>query len=152
MSAITYTRLNYDLYNKIQQPAATSDKLMLQRASLLAQTSLCPKRVASIVVKNNRIVCQAVNQLKTHPQQKLWADKQNFNPRLQPYLHAELACIVQASMVDLNKSTIYVARIGNSGLNRCSYPCRICFPAVQHVGIKKIICFDTHCNPVSINL
>jgi tRNA(Arg) A34 adenosine deaminase TadA len=60
-------------------------------------------------------------------------------------LHAELGCILGLDRSVTEGTTIYISRIGKEGDYRLSKPCPMCYAAIKHVGIKRIIwTIDNH--------
>jgi tRNA(Arg) A34 adenosine deaminase TadA len=70
---------------------------------------------------------------------KSWA--QRFRPRNHGHAthHAELGCILGVDRSLTQGATVYVARVGKSGITRLSKPCPMCESAMRHVGIKEVI-------------
>ena len=56
-----------------------------------------------------------------------------------PTLHAELGAILGISREMTAGSTIYVCRVGKSGVFKLSKPCPMCVAAMKHVGIKRVV-------------
>lgn len=81
--------------------------------------------------------------------QKYWAEKVG---KTKLDLHAEIAAATKANPINLLDATLYVVRINKQAELRCSYPCKICYPFLQHVGIRRIVCVGADRQPVAIEL
>lgn len=101
-------------------------------------------------VKNNQIIAESYNKHKTHPLQNVWNKKVN---RDVPFinLHAEIAAAITKTQ-NLVNSTLYVIRFNSYNELRCSLPCTICYPFLQHHGVKRIVCCDANRELVAINI
>ena len=53
-------------------------------------------------------------------------------------LHAELGVILGLERTVTEGASLYVCRVGKSGVFRLSKPCPMCTAAMQHVGIKRV--------------
>lgn len=86
--------------------------------------------------KKNRVISEAPNNYyKTHPYQYECASRSG-NDKAHT-LHAEIAAIIKARK-DRDIHKIVIARVGNSGNELPSRPCRICMGAIRMAGIKSI--------------
>ena len=56
-----------------------------------------------------------------------------------PTLHAELGVILGMDRKSTEGATVYVARVGKNGDYRLSKPCSMCYTAMKHVGIKRVV-------------
>lgn len=56
-----------------------------------------------------------------------------------PTLHAELGVILGMERKITEGATVYVARVGKNGDYRLSKPCHMCYAAMKHVGIKRVV-------------
>ena len=54
-------------------------------------------------------------------------------------VHAELGCILGVDKDKTEGTTLYVVRVGKLGDLRLSKPCPMCYAALKHAGIKKVI-------------
>lgn len=154
--SLIWSRIDLDFYETLQKPATDKQVKLLSRAFVLSQTSVCHQRVAAIITQNNKIVCEAINNYKTHPKQKHWAFKDaTWKKILNNYLHAELACIIQTKNIEFNKTTtLYIARtcLAKNPSVVSSFPCRVCLPAIMHAKITKLVCYNTNKEAVEIDL
>jgi deoxycytidylate deaminase len=104
-------------------------------------------RVGCVITQKNEIIGSGYNMIKTHPFQAKWNQYSSC-------LHAEMSALLECLKVQdfqPDKATVYVSRYTRrSGMLGCSYPCRHCWPALQHVGIKKIVCYDENDRPTKL--
>ena len=56
-----------------------------------------------------------------------------------PTLHAELGAILGINRTVTTGATLYVCRIGRRGSYRLSKPCPMCYTALKHVGVRKVV-------------
>jgi deoxycytidylate deaminase len=54
-------------------------------------------------------------------------------------LHAELGAILGLDRSVTEGATLYVARVGKDGGFRLSKPCQMCYAAMKHVGIRRVV-------------
>ncbi len=54
-------------------------------------------------------------------------------------MHAELGAILGMDRKITEGATVYVARVGKRGNLKLSKPCSMCYSAMKHVGIKKVV-------------
>ena len=54
-------------------------------------------------------------------------------------MHAELGAILGMDRKITEGATVYVARVGRKGNLKLSKPCSMCYSAMKHVGIKKVV-------------
>lgn len=54
-------------------------------------------------------------------------------------VHAEIGAILGLDRSVTEGATIYVCRIGKAGEFRLSRPCGMCYQAMKHVGIRKVV-------------
>jgi len=54
-------------------------------------------------------------------------------------MHAELGAILGMDRKITEGATVYVARLGKRGNLKLSKPCSMCYSAMKHVGIKKVV-------------
>ena len=144
-----FTRLNDFLSEQPTQDLSDHEISLLDRATELARTSHNPRfKVGAIIAERGKVISYGVNQLKTHPFQAKWNQHSSC-------LHAEMDALLTAqrlSCFDPHKSTVIVSRIGSNKKTDCSYPCKYCYPALAHVGIRRFVCYDIVGNPVKIVL
>ena len=148
-----YSRLNRELFTMDARPARVAENRLLTKACQIAANSQEQNfRVGALIVDRGCIVSSAPNECKTHPMQKYWGHRSGIkidSHRL--LLHAEIAALVSLRCETV-RPTVVVARINNNGEPRCSYPCRICLPALKHAGVRRIICYDVVHQPIVIDL
>jgi len=66
--------------------------------------------------------------------------------------HAELGCVLGLDRSITEGATMYVVRIGKSGVLRNSKPCPMCEAALVYVGIKKVVYSDENGNIQSMRV
>ncbi len=54
-------------------------------------------------------------------------------------VHAEIGAILGLDRSITEGSTVYVCRIGRDGEFRLSRPCAMCYQAMKHVGVRKVV-------------
>lgn len=95
-------------------------------------------RHCAAIVHNGSILSIGVNKKKTHPIQKLFADKPEKD-----FIHAEIDAIVKVKNKDILKEcSIHVLRLTKGNRIGNSKPCLGCMNALNHYGIKKIYWTD----------
>ena len=148
-----YSRLNHELFAMDARPVRVAERRLLSKACQIAADSQEPDfRVGALIVDRGCVVSAASNECKTHPMQKFWEHRSGIeNDTHRLALHAEIAALVSLRCETV-RPTVVVARINNAGEPRCSYPCRICLPALRHAGVRRIICYDVVHQPIVIDL
>lgn len=144
---IVFSRLNTVLSGMPTDELTKQDVRWLNWAFDLAQSSEYPKpnfRIGAVIVHHGKVIGYGVNSIKTHPFQA----KTNY---LSSQLHAEMVALLAAQKTgcDLSKATIYVARSRRKN-PACSYPCRFCWPVLEHAGIQTVVCYDRESHPRKI--
>lgn len=95
-------------------------------------------RHSACVVYKGKVLSWGVNKKKTHP---LCVEYQPNPERC--YLHAEMDAIIKTMNKHgqdiLQECTLYVLRIGNSGIVRHSKPCEGCMNMINATQIKEVI-------------
>jgi len=66
--------------------------------------------------------------------------------------HAELGCVLGLDRSITEGATMYVVRIGKSGVLRNSKPCPMCEAALEYVGVKKVVYSDENGNIQSMRI
>ena len=95
-------------------------------------------KIGAVIAHGNKIVSQACNVTKTHPEQQRWHDITNsFRPKA--CLHAELGAILKAGTDNTQGATIYVARWDRNGRQAIAKPCRSCARAIAAAGIRRAV-------------
>ena len=85
--------------------------------------------------KKGRAISSAYNNYnKTHPLQKLFAEKVGHTHRQK--LHAEILAIIRAKEKQIHK--IVIERYGKRGQPLLAAPCPICMAAIKHYGINVV--------------
>lgn len=88
-----------------------------------------------------RLLSKGTNSfVKTHPQQKKYADYVGLNYKI--YLHAEISAIIKAnSKID----TLIVARILQyTNETALAKPCPVCYEAIRQAKIRKVYFTNEH--------
>jgi len=144
----TFPNLNEYLAAVPKHPLDNKDYKYLSIAEQYSRLSAPGNhRVGSVIVQKNDIIGAGHNTTKTHPFQAKWNKYSNC-------LHAEMVALIDCMKLDdfqPDKSTVYVSRYTRrSGMLGCSYPCKSCWNALSHVGIRKIVCYDETDRPVKL--
>lgn len=115
------------------------DEQLMKQALILASESGCFwRQIASLIVKNDKIIYQAFNQMLPNNDEcyKIGCIRDNLKPgektaELCSAVHSEASCIAQAARdgVSLQAASIYVT----------TFPCPMCAKLIALSGIKK--CF-----------
>lgn len=112
---------------------------MLHRAIDIAAKSKYQKHKMGAIItdREGNILSAGYNvKGKTHPKQKLFADKAGiFSTYL---LHAEIHAITLLPRTGRKPHSIYVARITRSGKIGMARPCPVCMLALKSAGITNI--------------
>lgn len=114
------------------------DRKYIDFAAKLAEdvSPVANARVAAIIVFRNEIVGIGTCQYKTHPFQSKFRPNEQAN-----FWHAETNAIYNALKRirpdDLQKSTLYIARVKRSGWGLAK-PCTGCQHAIDHFKIGKV--------------
>lgn len=56
-----------------------------------------------------------------------------------PTLHAEIGAVIGIDRSVTTGATLYVCRVGKNGDYRLSKPCPMCYAALKHVGVRKVV-------------
>lgn len=95
-------------------------------------------RLAAMLVHRNVPVALGTNKLKSHPLQAKFGMNEHSI-----YLHAEIDALIKAvkelTAEQLNKSTLYVARVLKNGNTGMAKPCPGCARALKSFGIQRIV-------------
>ena len=51
-----------------------------------------------------------------------------------------------------DQSTVYVCRYTRIGAPGCSFPCVGCWAALDHIGLKTVVCYDEFGQSTKIDL
>lgn len=105
--------------------------------------------VGCVIVYKGHIIGRGANADKTHPLQKKYNKKRNFNhggtKPIKHSVHAEIAALSSIPYpiqdnIDWSKVKVYTFRIapGKSLGQGCSRPCDGCLAAIRDKGIRKI--------------
>ncbi len=117
-----------------------TDWTRLLKAAKVAERSYHDFRVGCVVAKKNKIYSESVNKRTTHP---------NLYPNRQS-IHAEINALKLVH--NPKNSTVYVARLGKSGIFNQSLPCLYCIDAMTLLGVSKIVCTMTSTTATSFRL
>lgn len=109
--------------------------MSLKIATRIANDSLFHRaRVGAVIAKGERILSSGCNRLGYTKYIK------------RPYpesIHAEQAAILkllrERRLNDLAGSTLFVSRIGRTGVLRLAKPCHVCNELIHAVGISKVV-------------
>lgn len=95
-------------------------------------------RLAALLVHKNVPIALGKNQLKSHPLQAKFGMNEHSI-----YLHAEIDALIKGvkelNSEQLNKSTLYVARVLRDGTTGLAKPCPGCQRALKSFGIERIV-------------
>lgn len=143
----TWSTLNRLLSAAPKSQLADRDYRFLSLAEQISrQSSRNRHRVGCVIVQKNQVIAQGHNCVKTHPFQARWNQHSAS-------LHAEIAALIAAMKTtswDPSRCTVYVSRYTRRGSLGCSYPCRACWAALDHVGVRRIVCYDESDLPTKI--
>lgn len=84
--------------------------------------------------KGNLLSTASNNYKKSHPIQKMFAEKANCPEKI--YLHAELLCLLRAG--DNKVFTLTVERYSKDGKMQLAKPCCVCQEAIKSYGVKEV--------------
>lgn len=93
-----------------------------------ARSSTCRYKVGAALFINGKLISLGTNSKKTHP-----LSETIFN-----WSHAEMDCLAGLQRRDLLKSTLFVARVTQTGTLRISKPCKVCQKVIKSFGVKKV--------------
>jgi deoxycytidylate deaminase len=146
----TFTRLNSFLADYPKIPLDDRDYKYMSLAEQYSRHGSNSRKhlVGCVIAQRNEIVSVGYNRNKTHPFQ---AKFNNYSP----YLHAEMCALIDAlksQSFNPEKATVYVSRYGRNGLLGCSYPCKGCWAALKHAGVRKIVCYDHNDKPTKVHV
>lgn len=145
----TFTRLNAFLAAQPRSELVDRDYRFLNHAEQISRRSARGQhKVGCVIAQRNEIVGCGCNTIKTHPFQARWN-------RYSACLHAEMVAVLEAMRnpeFKPERCTIYVSRYSRRGLIGCSFPCDGCWAALDHTGIRRIVCYDERDAPTKIVL
>ena len=128
------------------------DEYFIEIAKVVASRSTCIRRkYGAIIVKNNKIISTGYNgspKGATNCIDKGTCVREVKNiPKGERYelcesVHAEQNAIIQASLADMQDSTIYIFGFEASGEIATSTPCLLCQRMIKNAGIAKVVCCD----------
>jgi len=107
------------------------DKMWLNLACKLADTSTERTKHGCIIVKSGAVQCMGVNTYRNQPGIVEQIDALST--------HAEINALKNGRKSDLSGSVAFVARVNNHGEQRQSRPCPDCLKALKDAGIKRIV-------------
>ena len=143
----TYTNLNSFLANYPKMQMTDRDYKFLSHAEQVSRLSpRSQHQVGCVIAQRNEVVGVGYNTVKTHPFQARWNKRS-------PHLHAEMMALIEAMKgrsFNPDRSTVYVSRYSRHGTLGCSYPCEHCWPALKHVGVRNIVCYDHDNSPTKM--
>ena len=101
-------------------------------------------RMASALVKSNKIMAIGINRRKTDPLQAKYSKNKDAI-----FLHAEINCIKNALREyvaeDLRNATLYICRVkrpnekSRKWVHGMAKPCEGCFRAIAEFGIRNVV-------------
>lgn len=107
---------------------------------IAAQSEFLEYRHGAILVRGGSVINTSCNKNKYRAWGQRFRDsKKQFGHATH---HAELGCVLGLDRSMTEGATIYVVRIGKTGILRNSKPCPMCEAALEYVGIKKVIYSD----------
>lgn len=129
------------------------DEYFIEIAKVVASRSTCIRRkYGAVIVKNNKIISTGYNgspkgaincidsgtcvrEIKNIPKGERY--------ELCESVHAEQNAIIQASLADMQDSTIYIFGFdAPSGEIATSTPCLLCQRMIKNAGIAKVVYYD----------
>jgi len=145
----TWSTLNRLLSSAPKSQLDDRDYRFLSMAEQISRQSPRNRhKVGCVIVQKNQIIAQGYNRIKTHPFQARWNQHSAF-------LHAEMDALITAmktTSFDPQRCTFYVSRYTRRGFLGCSYPCRCCWAALDHAGVRRIVCYDESDLPTKIRI
>lgn len=109
----------------------TRDLDLFERASLLAFEGDYGTKVGCVAAKGSKFLCGAVNTIR-NPAMNV--------PHGEATRHAEYNVLRMLENVD--KITLYIARVNSGGSDLPSRPCNKCMRMIKEFGVKEIVYFD----------
>ena len=103
-----------------------------------AQSDFKEYRHGAVLVRGGSVVNTSCNKNKY----RSWGNRFRKRQIGHATHHAELGCVLGLDRSITEGATMYVVRIGKSGVLRNSKPCPMCEAALEYVGIKKVIYSD----------
>ena len=103
-----------------------------------AQSDFKEYRHGAVLVRGGSVVNTSCNKNKY----RSWGNRFRRRQIGHATHHAELGCVLGLDRSITEGATMYVVRIGKSGVLRNSKPCPMCEAALEYVGIKKVIYSD----------
>jgi deoxycytidylate deaminase len=116
---------------------SNKQKRMLNLAAKIAETSELGQQHGAVIVKGGRVISVGVNKWRNKSFVEITHSQPSPHSLVLSY-HAEIDAINRAG-INLNGSTMYIARINTEKEHRFSRPCNNCMDAIHAAGIKKII-------------
>ena len=128
------------------------DEYFIEIAKVVSKRSTCIRRkYGAVIVKNNKIISTGYNGSPKGAinciDSGVCAREVKNIPKGERYelcesVHAEQNAIIQASLADMQDSTIYIFGFEPSGEIATSTPCLLCQRMIKNAGITKVVCFD----------
>ena len=114
---------------------ARHKKYLTMAAKVAGQNRTCVQhRHGAVLVKGGSVISYSTNKNAL----KWWVARFRHRDRGHATKHAEVGCIHNIDRSKTTGSTLYVARIGNTGNLLMSEPCPMCKRALANAGIKKV--------------
>ena len=128
------------------------DEYFIEIAKVVASRSTCNRRkYGAVIVKNNKIISTGYNgspkgAINCMDSGTCVREVKNI-PKGERYelcesVHAEQNAIIQASLADMQDSTIYIFGFEPSGEIATSTPCLLCQRMIKNADIAKVVCCD----------
>ena len=129
------------------------DEYFIEIAKVVASRSTCIRRkYGAVIVKNNKIISTGYNgspkgAINCIDSGTCVREVKNI-PKGERYelcesVHAEQNAIIQASLADMQDSTIYIFGFDEpSGEVATSTPCLLCQRMIKNADIAKVVCCD----------
>jgi hypothetical protein len=105
---------------------------------IAAQSEFKEYRHGAILVRGGSVINTSCNKNKY----RSWGNRFRKKQCGHATHHAELGCVLGLDRSLTEGATMYVVRIGKTGILRNSKPCPMCEAALEYVGIKKVIYSD----------
>ncbi len=118
---------------------------------LAIRTAFCSNsrfRLGAVLIKKKRVISFGINDMRrSHPKQQKYSTK-----KWAIGSHAELKCCIGVDLKDLQKSTMYVARILKNGNPALAKPCQCCQSILREFGVRKVFYTITESRVGTLNI
>ena len=113
----------------------TRDIENFRDAAAIATTSTYSTRVGCVAAINRKFVCGAFNTQRNLPKNV---------PHLEATRHAEHNCLAMVPAGDLEKVTLYIARLNRANQRLPSRPCVACMAEIVSLGVREVVYINKH--------